>query len=206
MCAAFLAAMLMLLTLAVAGCEDLGGGVTEPSSSATSVTDDTSSTESTGDSAVTTSTAAATTSTTLASTEEVLPSGHITSMGFIDDVWVSGGKRWLSIDYAEFVYGEDATDAARADGEIGPTEEWDLDFYIRNQSARLRTWEISDSAVITTSTRVPPNDGLEVPCTWSEFLSFWGPGLLDDIHLHEAPWWIERDGDTVVTIYEQYLP
>lgn len=148
------------------------------------------------------------TATTLASTEEVLPNGHIRSMGYIDDVWEDSDGRHLSIDYAEFVSGDEATEAARADGMIGPTEEWDLDFYIRNQNPRLREWDISDSVAITTATRWAPHDGFEAPCTWADFITFWGPGPLPDgdSHLHETVWWIERDGDTIVKIDEQYLP
>jgi len=148
------------------------------------------------------------TATTLASTEEVLANGHIKSMGFIHGVWVDSSGRHLSIDYCDFVYGEEATEAARADGEIGPTEEWELDFYIRNQSSRLREWRVSNSVAITTATRWAPHDGFDAPCTWADFLSFWGGGTLPDgdSQLHAVPWWIERDGDTVVKIDEQYLP
>jgi hypothetical protein len=200
-----------LMVLVVTGCEDLGGGGgTDTSLTDVSVTDEVSTTEAGGTSTseATETTAAPSTPTTLASTERQLPSGNITSMGYIDDVWIDGGVRYLSIDYCEFVYGDEATEAAREDGEIGPTEEWDLDFYIRNQSTKLRTWRISNSVDITTSTRWPPNDGMEAPCSWADFLSFWGPGPLPDgdSWLYSVPWWIERDGDTVVKIAEQYLP
>ncbi len=198
-----------LCGLAVIGCEDLGSGdTTDTSLTGPSVTDGTTSTSGTDSSVVTETTTASDTPTTLASTEEVMSNGHIRSMGFIDDVWVDGGVRYLSIDYCEFVYGDEATEAARADGEIGPTEVWDLDFYIRNQNTRLRTWRISDSVAITTATRWAPHDGMEAPCTWSDFIGFWGPGPFPDMdgHLHDVPWWVERDGETVVRISEQYLP
>lgn len=208
LCALTLVAAFALIGFAVAGCENLGDGTTDTTLTTTSVTDSAVSTETTGTTAATETTTAPATPTTLASTEEVLPNGNIKSMGFIDDVWVSGGTRYLSIDYCEFVYGEEATDAARADGEIGPTEEWDLDFYIRNQSSRLRTWAVSGSVVITTATRWAPHDGFEAPCTWEDFIGFWGPGPFPDgdSWLHSVPWWIERDGETVVKISEQYLP
>ena len=208
LCASILVAMLVVAGFVVAGCEDLGGGTTDTTLTTTSVTGGATSTETTDTTVVAETTATSATATTLASTEEVLPSGNIRSMGFVDDVWESGGVRYLSIDYCEFVYGDEATEAARADGEIGPTEEWELDFYIRNQSSRLRTWAVSNSVVITTATRWPTHDGMEAPCTWSDFVSFWGPGPFPDgdSWLHSAPWWIERDGETVVKISEQYLP
>lgn len=201
-----------LLGLAGLGCEKLGEEgsttvtATEPSTTSTllgTVTSEESATTTTEG-----STTESITTTTLASTEEVLPNGHIKSMGYIDDVWVDSDGRHLSIDYCEFVYGAEATEAARADGEIGPTEEWDLDWYIRNQSSRLREWRVSNSVAITTATRWAPHDGFDAPCTWEDFLSFWGPGPFDGVDeiLRSMPWWIERDGDVVVKIDEQYLP
>lgn len=208
--------ILVLLLVGTLGLAGLGCDKLDEGSSTTVASTDLSSTTTvlettTSESTTTTvevTTTEASTATTLASTEEVLANGHIRSMGFIDDVWVDSSGRHLSIDYCEFVYGAEATEAARADGEIGPTEEWDLDFYIRNQSSRLREWDVSNSVVITTATRWAPHDGMEAPCTWADFLSFWGPGPFDDMdgHLHSVPWWIERDGDVVVNIAEQYLP
>lgn len=199
------------LGLVSLGCESLDGGDTEttevPDVTSTSATDVSENGETTSSATEATSSPASTV-TTLASTEEVLPNGHIRSMGFIDDVWMDPSGRHLSIDYCDIVSGEEATEAARADGLIGPTEEWDLDFYVRNQSPRLREWDVSNSVAITTATRWPPHDGFEVACTWADFLSFWSGGSLPegDSHMYEVPWWIERDGNTVVKIDEQYLP
>lgn len=152
-----------------------------------------------------------TTSTTeaLSSAETRLPSGHIKAMGYITRVWESSGKRWIEIDYAEFVHDRDEmTRLAREAGEIGPDEEWDLEYYIKNLNPQLRTFQVSDSVVITTSTRWVPGDDWEAPCTWADFMSFWGPGPFPESegHLHAVPWWIERAGRLVVRIDEQYLP
>lgn len=199
----------MLVSLAVVACEDLGGGPVELTAvTDTSVSVDTSSSDTVTSLETTESTSGSGTATTLASTEEVLPNGHIKSMGYIKDVWVEGGVRRLSIDYCEFVYDDEATEAAREDGEIGPTEVWELDFYIRNQATRVRTWRVSNSVDITTSTRWAPHDGMGAPCSWGDFIGFFGGGALPDgdSHLHDIPWWIERDGDVVVKIDEQYLP
>lgn len=152
-----------------------------------------------------------TTSTTeaLSSAERRLPNGHIKAMGYIKDVWEAGGKRWIKIDYAEMVTDHDrATELAREAGIIGPTEEWEYDYYISNVNPALRTFQVSNSVVITTSTRWVPGDDWEAPCTWADFMSFWGPGPFPDHeeHLHSVPWWIERDGPIVVRIDEQYLP
>ncbi len=204
--------LVALVGWAAVGCEEIGNGAAEStaptSSTDTSISGDTVSSDVVSSSTTAESTAASVTGTTLASTEVKLPNGHIKSMGFIRSVWVDGGGRHLKIDYCDIVHGDEATAAARADGEIGPTEEWDLDFYVRNQSNKLRTWRVSNSVVITTSTRWSPHDGMGAPCSWSDFIGFWSGGSLPDgdSQLHDVPWWIERDGDVVVKIDEQYLP
>jgi len=144
----------------------------------------------------------------LASTEERLPNGNIKSMGYITDVWVDGSGRHLRIDYADMLGGAEADAAAVAAGAIAPGEHVPNDYWISNVSSKLREFKVSNSVAITTSTRWAPHDGFYAPCTWADFLSFWGPGPLPDgeSHLHSVPWWIERDGDTVVKIDEQYLP
>lgn len=163
-------------------------------------------TSSTATTAVTSSTS---TTEALSSAETRLPSGNIKAMGFIDRVWESGGKRYIRIDYAEMITNRDAaTAAARAAGDIGPTEEWDLDWYIANVNPLKREFEVSNSVAITTSTRWVPGGDWEAPCTWSDFKSFWGPGPFPESEgpLRTNPWWIERNGNVVVKIDEQYLP
>ena len=174
--------LLTLVVLATVSCEDIGGGIViePPATTGTSIAVDTVSSDSALPSTTTESTAGSVTETTLASTEVKLPNGHIKSMGFISKVWVDGSGRHLKIDYCDIVHGDEATEAARADGEIGPTEEWDLDFYVRNQSTKLRTWRVSNSVSITTSTRWAPHDGMGAPCSWSDFIGFWGGGALPD--------------------------
>ncbi|OFW62068.1 MAG: hypothetical protein A2Y74_04295 [Actinobacteria bacterium RBG_13_63_9] len=155
--------------------------------------------------------AATTTTEKLASSETLLASGHIKAMGFIKDVWEDGSGRHLKIDYADMLTGAAADAAAVAAGAIPAGEHVDNDYWISNKSTKLRPFDISNSVAITTSTRwVPPDDvdDMNQPCTWADFLSFWGPGPFPESegHLHEVPWWIERDGNTIVKIDEQYLP
>jgi hypothetical protein len=48
---------------------------------------------------------------------------------------------------------------------------------------------------------------MDHPITWAQFKSFWSATPpADAIHLHGSPWWIERDGQLVVRIDEQFLP
>jgi hypothetical protein len=159
----------------------------------------------------TTTTELTTTTTTeaLSSAETLLPSGHVKAMGFIDKVYIQGGKRYISIDYAQMLTGAAATAAAIAEGFIPPGGTLDTDYYISNVNPQKRVFEVSGTVAITTSTRWVPGDDMGAACTWTDFKSFWGPaGALSssEKHLRSIPWWIERDGPLVVKIDEQYLP
>jgi hypothetical protein len=149
----------------------------------------------------------------LSSTESRLPNGHIRALGFIDRVWEEGGKRYISIDYAEWLTGQAAVDAAAAEGytiEAGEDEYW-----IRNDSTQKRTLVVADSVAITTSTRWvgpegelgPADEQMGASCTWADFTTFWGSGTLSESEegLRDSPWWIELDGSSVVKIDELYL-
>jgi hypothetical protein len=221
-------ALLLLTLVFVAGC--MGGGQTTTTATVGSGATTTTAVATSGSSDTTASTAAPTTATTgiettlsstttsemttttteaLSSAETLLPSGHIKAMGFIDKVYIQGGKRYISIDYAQMLTGAAATAAAIAEGFIPPGGTLDTDYYISNVNPQKRVFEVSGSVAITTSTRWVPGDDMGAPCTWAAFKSFWGPaGALSssEKHLHSVPWWIERDGPLVVKIDEQYLP
>ncbi len=222
-------ALLIAAAFAAAGCS-LGGGDDTTTTESTAVSESTTETtapsgstdttgpETTEPSTTTTtgivitipSTESTTTTTEkLSSAEERLPNGHIKAMGFIDKVYLKDGKRYISIDYAEMLTGQAAIDAAVAAGFILPGEDLPNDYWISNENPQKRTFEVSDSVAITTSTRWVTGDDMNAPCTWADFVTFWGPeAALDssEKHLHEVPWWIERDGQVIVKIDEQYLP
>jgi len=219
--------VLLLIPLLVAGCS-LGGKETTATTTtpATPATTTGSSGAATTSSATTASTGPATTATTgivitlpstsstesttttttekLSSAETRLTNGHIKAMGFIDKVYVKDGKRYISIDYAEMLTGPEAVAAAIAAGFLSPGEDLPNDYWIRNDNPQKRTFQVSDSVAITTSTWY---GGMEQPVTWAQFKSFWNATPpADATHLREVPWWIERDGPLVVKIDEQYLP
>jgi hypothetical protein len=173
--------------------------ITTTSSTTTTTTSTTTTTEPT-----TTTTEAPTTTEALSSAETRLADGTIKGMGFIDKVWEKNGKRYLSIDYAEFLTGDAATQAAIEAGDLQPGEQLDNDYYIRNVSAQKREFTVSASAVITTATRP---GGMDEPASWKEFVSFWSTNPPEGTeHLHMVPWWIIRNGTEVISIAEQYLP
>jgi hypothetical protein len=213
-------ALALSLSLVGLGCQELsptnGGTAATVGSATTGLLDGGVSTEisiSSTDTSTRTTASPGTTPTTeaLSSAEGRLASGHISAMGYIEDVWEDSSGRHLSIDYVEWLDGEEATAAAIAQGALAPGEEWDLDFYISNVNPKLREFDILNAVAITTSSRVLEEGGDIVffaPCTWADFLSFWGPEpfqLYDDL-MHSRLWSIERDGNTVVKIDEQYVP
>ena len=146
-----------------------------------------------------------TTTEALSSAESRLPNGNIRAMGFIDAAWEEGGTRYISIDYAEMLSGQEAIDAAHDAGAIPPEQDWvDNDYFIRNVNPMLREFAVSDSVVISTATF---GSVMDLSIGWDVFESFWTEFPPEGgQHMNEMPWWIERDGNTVVSIEEQYLP
>ena len=122
-------------------------------------------------------------------------------MGFIKRVWVDGGTRRLEIDYAEMLTGAAADAAAVEAGLISPGEHVDNDYFIRNVNPMLRTFTVSAAAAFFDDTGVTG-----VPITWETFLGYWAGDPEAAAHKRAAPWWIERDGATVVKVNQQYLP
>ena len=204
------------LSLGVAGCSSDEDTSTTEQVTTSETMETTSSTATTSSSLSTTTTAPPDTSTSstapagtttteaLSSAETLLPNGHIRAMGYIDQIRFDGVTNFLRIDYAEMLTGEEANAAAVEAGEIEPGDSVPNDYFIRNVNPQRREFKVSDSVAITTSTW---GGVMERPITWEQFRSFWGVSPpADGLHLHNVPWWIERDGDTVVKIDEQYLP
>ena len=218
-------ALLVLILVFAAGCG--GGGATTTTASTAVPGSTTTATVPTGSSDTTAVTAEVTTTTggivisipttegttttteILSSAEKKLGNGHIKAMGYIDKVYIQDGKRYISIDYAEMLTGQAAIDAAVAAGEIAPGEDLPNDYFISNTNPQKRVFEVSGTVAITTSTRWVSGDDMGAACTWNDFKSFWGPaGSLGESekHLKSMPWWIERSGQIVLKIDEQYLP
>ncbi len=217
-----LGALAMLFVVALAGCGGGGSSTTTTptapevtTTTAGSAVEETTTTETILEGTTTTLILEETTTTSLAestttteklsSAETRLANGNIKAMGFIDKVWEQSGKRYISIDYAEMLTGQEAVDAAVAAGEILPGEDLPNDYFIRNTNPAKRQFEVSDPVDITTSTW---HGEMNLPVTWAQFKSLWSatPPDAEAAYLRDSPWWIERDGQTVIKIDEQYLP
>ncbi len=124
-------------------------------------------------------------------------------IGIISRAYTVGRKRYIKIDYIQWFTGEAAVIAAREDGYITPDEtSVPNDIYIRNVSSRIRTLEVSSSAVIKiikTSEDIPNTRKV----SWSEFTRSIGPSLSPPTRLC----WVYLNSRNIVTrIEEQYTP
>jgi hypothetical protein len=103
----------------------------------------------------------------------------------------------VEIQEATIVTGSDATDAARAAGEIGPDEEWDLDFYVVEGERRWIDIDPSASVAVFDCTQACEH----VEGTLEHVLSgapYGGP---------DALWsFVIGDGGLAVSVDEIYLP
>jgi hypothetical protein len=145
-----------------------------------------------------------TTTEKLSSAEQRLANGHIKAMGYIKKVWEQGGKRYISIDYAEMLTGDAAVKAAIKAGYIKPGESLDNDYFISNTSKELRQFVVSGSPAITVAFYEGETDK---SITWSVFKSIWSANPPSEATFSaDDPWWIERDGPTVLKIAQQFLP
>lgn len=136
-----------------------------------------------------------------------------THLAYVQDIDPAAGT--IIADYVDFFAGEEATEAARADGVISGDEEMPGGFYLRNQNSRLRSLPLGDPLWITLQACYPDNG----PCVVEEAVNLdtW-IGLLaqpesapDHLGWHwygydNAPCWLTIQDGTVVQITEQYLP
>jgi hypothetical protein len=145
----------------------------------------------------------------LAAEETRLENGHIKVAGFIDRAWDDQGKPYFRIDFAKMLTGQEAVDAAIAAGELEPGAEYiENDYFIVNESAGEREFQLADTAGITAyRDDTGWGSGDPTPLSWAVFESFFGGSPPEGADaMHDALWWIERDGQNVVRIDQQYLP
>ena len=124
-------------------------------------------------------------------------------------------SRTITADYVEWLTGDEARDAALADGAIGSGEGLPGDFYIRNQNPAMRALPLADEATATLQVCYPNNG----PCVSESTLSIeaWGelvddPQSAEETHgwtwysAHTSPYRIALHDGEVVHIAELYVP
>ena len=144
---------------------------------------------------------------------EAIPSGE-KAIGYINAVYEEGVKRYLDIDYIQFLVGSDAKRAVVEDGKCVAGEEdrcLPNGYYIRNQNPKIRTFEILKDVEIRMQTysHTPSGDfSADERISFDTFKSFFNGTPLEG-HLSllkTVPYWIELESGVVTKITEQYIP
>ncbi len=135
---------------------------------------------------------------------------------YIEKVEQADDGTWtVTADYAQWLTGDDAVEAAEQAGDLD--DNGDLpsgDYYILNENPRLRELVLDPAAPIALNACFISGDCVvlvdatiadwvallngEVPESLGEGFQWYGNGLL--------PYWLIFDGETIVGIEEQYLP
>ncbi len=127
-----------------------------------------------------------------------LPDGRY--YGSLKDV--AGGDQIIKVDIKEFFTGKKADRAARQDGEIKENEELDTDYYIRNESAQVRTLDVAGGAEVKILEK-----GTEKTRTvsFADFAKIYNDPTSEQKHVRQNNYWIWMEGGNVVRMEEQYL-
>lgn len=123
---------------------------------------------------------------------------------YIKDANESAGKFMLVVDYAQFLTGEEAAQAAAARGDESPPPN---DYYIVNDNPRLRTFPV-DNRVMKVFLHVrsdgTTSDRYEI--RFGEWFD-WFNGMSGGSNVIKmVPYWITITGGKITKIEEQYLP
>jgi len=131
-------------------------------------------------------------------------------IGYITKVYDKNGKRFLDIDYIQWLTGKEATKAMLNDGACkgwedtcGPTN----GYYIRNQNTKIRALEISPNvlvAVDTLSHRPDGNFNFGEAISYETFKNLFAENSNSD--LKSAPYWINITNGIVDKVSQQYQP
>jgi len=135
------------------------------------------------------------------------------AMGYIKAIYEKDGKRYLDIDYVQYLTGDEAIRAIREDGKCPPDIYPDPSYcipngyYIRNQNPKIRTFEVSKNVEILMQTygsgkcHVKENEKV----SYGIFKSFWESNPVC-VHLKDSLYNIEVKNGIVTKIAEQFIP
>ncbi len=118
---------------------------------------------------------------------------------FVRGVETDDGVTLATVDFAEFLTGEEAAAAAAAAGEESPPPN---DYWISNVNPRLRTFPVAADG---TARLVTSRDGLEMDGYELTFAG-WVEAYATTPLLRDVPYWLEIERGTITAIEEQYLP
>lgn len=112
--------------------------------------------------------------------------------------------RWIAgVDYAQFLMGAEAAAAAEAAGEESPPPN---DYFIVNESEKVRTWPIAADVTVTVATWPEHFDASGYPVDFAAWRAMYA-GTDDSFpRANEVWYWITLSDGVITAIDEQYLP
>ncbi|NTU21339.1 hypothetical protein HPY28_13505 [Brevibacillus sp. HB1.2] len=125
------------------------------------------------------------------------------SMAYVKSLQVKNGKLIVSLDYVQWFFGEAGAKAYRQDHPL-EKEDYPMPYYIRNNSPKIRTFEVSPKASFTLQTNSIKDDNFN----WNESVNtdtFKKFMLSKGIPYH-LPFHIEVTNGIITKITEQYVP
>jgi len=146
-----------------------------------------------------------------ASAEGAMPFAGEKQIGYIKKIYAKSGKKYLNIDYIQWLSGDVAEKAMREDGECPKTGECIVydDYYIRNQNPLIRTFEISPDVKVVMQTYGVEQTGIvgdNQEITLDQFENIFSSGSEPNSHLKDSPYIVEISNQQIVKITEQYIP
>lgn len=132
----------------------------------------------------------------------------VKKIGYVKKVYDKSGKRYLTIDFVDIYFGSQAIKEAVKDGNADRDENGNYfvydDYYMRNSSTKLSTYEISKTAYIymvnfNTGNKKVSYDMFKKGITSGKLpSSFSGSPRM--------PYYVYLKGNTIIKIEQQYLP
>lgn len=147
----------------------------------------------------------------IGSVASAAPSGQKVEkqIGYITQVQKQkNGKYKVTIDYIQWFSRDAAQRAMKEDGKCKGFESECFapnDFYIRNVNAKLRTFELSNKAVIMLQTygHKDGNFHFDQRVSLDSFTSYFNKNKERQAYI---PYWIEIQNGVIVKVTEQYVP
>ncbi|MBU1177588.1 hypothetical protein KJ903_00035 [Patescibacteria group bacterium] len=130
------------------------------------------------------------------------------ALGYITKVYDKDGKRYLDIDYIQWLTGEDAKQAMVEDGLCESVADCVVtnDYHIKNQNSKIRTFEISTDTKIYMQTLDIETKGInwDQEITYDIFKGLFATEVIEQQQY--IPYHISIKDGIVIEIAEQYIP
>ena len=121
----------------------------------------------------------------------------------IEKLTTKGGKTYLGVDYAQLLGGDEAAAAATAAGEESPPPN---DYFIVNQSEKVRTWPVSPGVTVTVATWEAHFTADGYPVSWATWRDMYTGASSAFPRADEVWYWVTLEDGVITAINEQYFP